>query len=88
MIRALEGWFLEELALMQNLPEDKLWDTIETSLSRLIVKANNDIRRYGKHRGIRLGTTLTAFLQIGRRYMTLNIGDSRIVQLMDKSSRV
>ncbi len=78
MIRALEGWFHEELSLMQNLPEDRLWDTIETSLSRLIVKSSSDIRRYGKHRGIKLGTTLTAFLQIGRRYMTLNIGDSRI----------
>ncbi|WP_158589499.1 PP2C family protein-serine/threonine phosphatase [Butyrivibrio sp. CB08] len=78
MIRALEGWFGEELALMQNLPEDKLWDTIETSLMRLIVKTSSDIRRYGRHRGIKLGTTLTAFLQIGRKYMTFNIGDSRI----------
>lgn len=85
MIRALEGWFHEELSLMQNLPEDRLWDTIETSLSRLIVKSSGDIRRYGKHRGIKLGTTLTAFLQIGRRYMTLNVGDSRIY-LVDRKS--
>ena len=87
MIRALEGWFCEELALMQNLPEDKLWDTIETSLSRLIVKSSSEIRRYGRHRGIKLGTTLTAFLQIGRRYMTLNIGDSRIY-LVDRKGAI
>lgn len=87
MIRALEGWFHEELALMQNLAEDRLWDTIETSLLRLIVKSSGDIRRYGRHRGISLGTTMTAFLQIGRRYMTLNIGDSRIY-LIDRKRAV
>ncbi len=86
MIRALECWFHEELSLMQNLPEDKLWDTVETSLLRLIVKSSSDIRRYGRHRGIKLGTTLTAFLQIGRRYMTLNIGDSRIYMVDRKNA--
>ncbi|MBO5622253.1 MAG: serine/threonine-protein phosphatase [Butyrivibrio sp.] len=77
-IRALENWFMEELALMQNMDEEELWNTVERSLRRLLVKVNADIRRYGKHRGIKLGTTLTALLQIGNRYLTLNIGDSRI----------
>jgi len=77
-IRALENWFMEELALMQNMDEEELWNTVERSLRRLLVKVNADIRRYGKHRGIRLGTTLTALLQIGNKYMTLNVGDSRI----------
>lgn len=77
-VRALEKWFVEELPLMQNLGEEELWKTVETSLRRLIARVGGEIRRYGKHRGISLGTTMTAFLQIGRRYMTLNIGDSRI----------
>ncbi len=77
-IRSLEGWFCEELPLMMGMSEDALWKTIEQSIRRLIVRMGADIKRYGKHRGISLGTTLTALLQIGRKYMTINIGDSRI----------
>ena len=87
VIRALEGWFLEELPLMMDMDEDSLWETAEKSLSRLIVRTGADLRRYGRHRGIRLGTTLTALLQIGRRYMTINIGDSRIY-LVDRKKAV
>ena len=47
-IRALENWFMEELALMQNMDEQELWNTVERSLRRLLVKVNADIRRYGK----------------------------------------
>ena len=86
-IRALENWFMEELALMQNMDEQELWNTVERSLRRLLVKVNADIRRYGKHRGIRLGTTLTALLQIGNRYLTMNVGDSRIY-LVDRKEAV
>ncbi len=77
-IRALELWFHEELVLMQPLAEEELWEAIENSLQRLIVKINADIRRYGKNKGMNLGTTLTCLLQIGKRYLSMNIGDSRI----------
>ncbi len=77
-IRAMENWFMEELSLMQNLEEEELWDTVERSLKRLLVRVSAEIGRYGKHRGINLGTTLTCLLQIGTRFMTFNIGDSRI----------
>ncbi len=78
VIRALERWFNEELSLMQGMSEDELFKTAETSLKRLIVKVCGELKRYGKHRGINLGTTMTALLQIGTRYMTMNVGDSRI----------
>ena len=87
-IRAMENWFAEELALMQNMNEKELWNTVERSLRRLLVKVNGDIRRYGKHRGIKLGTTLTALLQIGNKYMALNIGDSRIYLVDREGARV
>ncbi len=86
-IRAMENWFMEELTLMQNMEEEQLWDTVEKSVLRLLVRVNADIRRYGKHRGIKLGTTLTALLQIGNKYMTFNIGDSRIY-LVDREKAV
>jgi serine/threonine protein phosphatase PrpC len=87
MIRALEGWFVDELPLMQNLDRDVLWDTARTSLLRLITRTGAEIRRYGRHRGIKLGTTLTALLQIGAEYMTVNVGDSRIYLIDRKQAR-
>jgi serine/threonine protein phosphatase PrpC len=87
VIRAMENWFSEELSLMQGMSEDELFDTAETSLKRLIVRVGADLRRYGRHRGIKLGTTMTALLQIGRRYMTLNIGDSRIYMIDSRSAQ-
>ena len=86
MIRALEGWFMEELPLMQNLEPQRLWDTAQTSLLRLIARTGGEIRRYGRHRGIKLGTTLTALLQIGYDYMTINVGDSRIYLIDSKEA--
>ena len=77
-IRSLEMWFHEELPLLQPLTGNELWTAIENSLKRLITRMNTDIRRYGKNKGIMLGTTLTCLLQIGGRYICMNIGDSRI----------
>ncbi|RKM60235.1 serine/threonine-protein phosphatase [Butyrivibrio sp. XB500-5] len=78
VIRALENWFHEELCLMQDLEGERLFEVIEQSWRRLIARVNGEIRRYGKHRRIKLGTTLTALLQIGTKYILMNIGDSRI----------
>ncbi len=83
-IRALELWFHEELVLMLSLYGEELFNAIETSWERLITKTNAEIRRYGKHKGITLGTTLTALLQIGNRYICMNIGDSRIYSVQGK----
>jgi len=77
-IRSLENWFHEELSLMQDLEYDRMWDVIEVSWRRLIARIGGEFRRYARHRKINLGTTITAFLQIGERYMIMNLGDSRI----------
>ena len=77
-IRALENWFHEEFVMMQGIDEDEIFDVVETSWRRLLGKISADIKRYGRHRGISLGTTLTALLQIGRKYILMNVGDSRI----------
>ena len=77
-IRAMETWFHEDLSLLQNMSEDQLWEAVEGAFRRMIGRINGDLKRYGKHRGISLGTTLTALLQIGNKYMSVNVGDSRI----------
>lgn len=81
VIRALENWFCEELVLMQDLSGEELWKNIEISIRRLIAGCAIDLARYKKHKGASMGTTLTALLQIGSRYMTVNIGDSRIYSI-------
>lgn len=83
-IRTLESWFHEELSLLQNMNEGQLWDAIESSFARMISRINGDLRRYGKHRNIQLGTTLTALLQIGNRYMSVNVGDSRLYAIKSR----
>ncbi len=85
-VRALESWFHEELPLLQNMQEEELWKIIEGSLERVVIRINGELRRYGKHRGIKLGTTLTALFQMGNKYLTVNVGDSRIYEV--KSSGV
>lgn len=77
-IRSLETWFHEELVLMVGMSREKFWEAAEISWKRLLAKINGEIRRYGRHKNISLGTTLTALLQVGREYMFMNIGDSRI----------
>jgi serine/threonine protein phosphatase PrpC len=77
-IRALENWFHEELILMLDMSREAFWNTVELSWKRMVARMNSEIRRYGKHRGISLGTTFTALLQVGREYLFMNIGDSRI----------
>ena len=77
-VRTLENWFMEELPLILGTSENKFWEIVEISWRRLLADINKDIRRYGKHRGIQLGTTLTAFLQVGRKFILMNVGDSRI----------
>lgn len=87
VIRSLENWFHEELPLMLGIGEDKLWEAIENSWRRLLADMDKDIKRYGKHRGISLGTTLTALLQIGRKFILMNVGDSRIYLVSRKDVR-
>ena len=83
-IRTLESWFHEELSLLQNLSESELWEAVEGSFDRMIRRINGDLKRYGKHRNIQLGTTMTALLQIGNKYLSVNVGDSRIYTVSAK----
>jgi serine/threonine protein phosphatase PrpC len=77
-IRTLESWFHEELILLQNLDTEELWRVIEESFRRMVVRISGELKKYGKHRGISLGTTMTALFQMGNRYIVVNVGDSRL----------
>ncbi|WP_026650815.1 PP2C family protein-serine/threonine phosphatase [Butyrivibrio proteoclasticus] len=78
VIRSLETWFHEELPLLVSLSEEKLMDTIEKSWKRLYRSIRVELDRYGRHRKVSPFSTLTALLQIGKRYLYMNVGNSRI----------
>ena len=84
-VRALEMWFHEELPLMLPLSDDEIWEAVENSLRRLIIRINSDIKRYGRNKRLDLGTTLVCLLQIKDHYICLNIGDSRIYFINSRS---
>ena len=86
-LRALERWFGEELPMMIDFQEDKLFETSAITLARLLPSTEKDIKRYARHNKCELDTTISAVMQIGSRYMTINKGDSRIYVIDDKGSR-
>lgn len=86
-IRTLESWFHEELVLLVNLETGQLWDAIEGAFRRMVARISGELGRYGKHRGIKLGTTMTVLFQMGNKYLLMNVGDSRIYAIRGKEVR-
>lgn len=46
----------------------------------LLVSLHHDLKEYAKHTGLQLGTTVAALLTYGDRYLSVNVGDSRIYE--------
>lgn len=79
-IRAIESWFEEVfLPAAEAYGESDFIDDWQ----RLTVAINQAIMRYGRERGIELGTTLTLILLLGGRYMLTHVGDSRVYAIDD-----
>jgi len=82
LVRAFSEWFEAELpaiAVFES-PEEEIlrsWDT-------LIMTMNAKILEYGRKKGIRLGTTMTAMLFMGEEYYLVHVGDSRAYKLTDR----
>lgn len=80
VIRAFIHWFDEELPKLIN----KLsWRDFSASWEKLIKEQNFHISQYGKQIDVSLGTTVTAMLFVGGKYMIAHVGDSRAYELTD-----
>ncbi|MDY0408702.1 PP2C family serine/threonine-protein phosphatase [Virgibacillus soli] len=80
VIQGLSDWFEKELpdiVLNVNVT-DKI---IGKHLDEKIRFLNKKIIKYGKKNGITLGTTLSIFLVIDKKYYIVQIGDSRIYEV-------
>ena len=96
MVNRLGKWFTEELpiTLSRTNATEKLDDNskdcdiiadVRREWMALVSEMNMSIRRYGMEHGSVLGTTCVSFLMLGNEFIVMNIGDSRVYMLTDKS---
>ena len=80
MIKALAAWFDNYLPLLVKggITDEVLVE----SLNRLITDEDERITEYGEENG-ECGTTLSAVIACGSRYLCVNIGDSRVYRITD-----
>lgn len=72
-------WFYKEAIIM--LKRRKRGRKIEKSGLRALYGCNAEMQRFGEEKGIKMGTTVTALLLMGRRYFLWHSGDSRAYRI-------
>lgn len=76
VIRAFEQWFVDRFICLYK--QGQL-DSVREDWIKLLNDANEKILRYGKNRGVQLGTTATALLLFDDgRYLVIHVGDTRL----------
>lgn len=78
VIMALSEWF--ENVLPKHL-SDYNWQSLAVEWENMVNIQNGILLKYGKSIKADTGTTLSALLIIGSRYMTVHVGDSRIYEI-------
>lgn len=81
VIHAFDSWVRNELPQLCRAPiEDS---EIRLQWERIIVEQNKAIKAYGARQGVKLGTTVAAMLLTQDRYYIINVGDSRVYELVN-----
>lgn len=78
VIMALSDWF--ENVLPEHLTAYN-WQSLSREWKNIVNIQNDRLLKYGKEIKADTGTTLSALLIIGSRYMTVHVGDSRIYKI-------
>lgn len=82
VVNAFSDWFETELPA-QLASQD--WSEIQYRWDRIIKEQNHRIGEYGRNEKIQLGTTLTALLLVGTRFMLIgHVGDTRAYRIDDR----
>ncbi len=79
VVRAVDSWFSG--ALSAGVPSP---GKVAEGWREMIRAVNDSLMRAGNERGKRTGTTCAALFLTARRYLTMNIGDSRIYRIRDR----
>lgn len=82
VVNAFSNWFENEFPAM--LLDSLDFTKIQSRWNELAVNLGKRIMKYGKSKGISLGTTLTAILLVDRKYIYIQVGDSRIYHIDNK----
>lgn len=80
VIRSFEDWFKNRLPKLLN--KKITSDLIKSEWNALILMNNEVLSEYGSKLGIRLGTTVAALLIIEDVFYILNVGDSRVYEMV------
>lgn len=85
MVHAFIRWLDNDFRRICHAP---LWDEqIRAEWEKIIARENRKIMEYGRLRGIKLGTTVTAALLTDERYYILNVGDTRAYEIAGDAIR-
>lgn len=78
VIEGINDWFEHNLAVLAY--DGFSVGAVKQSLNRMIFTADEKIKKFGKRKGA-CGTTLSGVLLAGERYLTVNVGDSRVYRI-------
>lgn len=96
LIERFEQWFAMELPAVlgritevENLDEDRgkydIISNIRQEWMSITEETNLRILSHGMQQGAALGTTIVSFLMVGREFIVMNVGDSRVYMLTDNT---
>lgn len=75
VVRSLERWFDANQELLAAARD---FSQVRCQLTELLVQLDQRIAAHAARAGVQMGSTLTALLAVNRRFLTVNVGDSRI----------
>ena len=84
-VDAFKRWITSFLSIDAS---DVKWEEIRSQWRNLIISLNQKIGEYGAENAAKLGTTLTAALFVGNKYLAVNVGDTRLYKITDKVKRI
>lgn len=82
-VKALEDWFHTSFPSFIGKDGVIYRDTLYAGLRDIAYEIDRAIRNYEKTAGVVCGTTMTLILTLGDRFVTMNIGDSRVYVIRD-----
>ena len=85
LVKGFKEWFDNRFANLVS--EGFSEEGLRRDWTQIIQIQNELIQNYGRKNGIRLGTTLSGILIFNGRYYIVNVGDSRIYQILSDSLR-
>ena len=81
VVRQMVNWFMLEGYKLKNIQK------AEMKVQQLAYQLHEEIKLYGKEKGIRLGTTMTLLWWENKRYFWIHFGDCRLYLIRRKKVR-